>query len=337
MAPLAPRAAHAAVGRALPLPQAHAAPLPCQLAARGNRASVLTRRVHTSTRMAVNSRHSSVRGGSACSSGDWASGACVCARYSSSFCANRLYMSSCGRSASAQRAARRGCGRRALRSSASSPLSTTWRSRCSRVTVAASPAADARSSPCRSSVAFSDSRRPRAATLCARASTTSSSTASATLLSRGAPELDGVLQRTTVAARARPCLPQTQWLAGASQQLIGASSLAQHDTASSSGSRQRQRGPQSYRTALRCQQSGAGGAAWQRAVRCVTQRPPPSCLHSHAMSSQGPQREPAPPPAPPVSPLVPDDSKPPLNDLTTTTESLLLRPPGILPTTPLTQ
>ena len=57
------------------------------------------------------------------------------------------------------------------------------------------------------------------------------------------------------------------------------------------------------------------------------------------MSSLAPQhREVAPPPAPaPASPLVPDDSKPPLNDLVTATESLLLRPPGTLPTTPLTQ
>ena len=54
------------------------------------------------------------------------------------------------------------------------------------------------------------------------------------------------------------------------------------------------------------------------------------------MASHAPQREPPLAPAP-ASPLVPDDSKPPLNDLVTSAESLLLRPPGILPTTPLPQ
>lgn len=55
------------------------------------------------------------------------------------------------------------------------------------------------------------------------------------------------------------------------------------------------------------------------------------------MWSLAPQRQLAPLSAPaPASPLVPDDSKPPLNDLVTATESLLLRPPGTLPMTPLT-
>jgi len=75
---------------------------------------------------------------------------------------------------------------RTLRSTALRLCSTTFRSRCSRASVAGSAA---RASPCRSSAAFSERRRPLAATLSARSRTTSSSISSATRRSRGTREL----------------------------------------------------------------------------------------------------------------------------------------------------